>query len=125
MLYKHLIRKWNSVGRSWKWAGVLTLIVFALAACQSSTPNLSVTEIIEEEPVEQIEEVKVLPSVAVSDQSIESGSVTISKVTSDGPGWLVVHAQAEGKPGPILGFSQVENGENIDVLVLSQSEIDG
>jgi len=117
MYYQNVIRKWNSIGRSWKWVGVLTLFVFTLAACQSSTPTLAVTEIIEEEPVEQIEEVKVLPLVAVTDQSIDSGSVTISKVTSDGPGWLVVHAQAEGKPGPILGFSQVENGENIDVFV--------
>ena len=47
------------------------------------------------------------PSVTVADQEIVDGKVTIAEVVSDGPGWLVIHAQADGKPGPILGYSPV------------------
>lgn len=57
------------------------------------------------------------PSVTVSDQAIVNGKITAEKVVSEGPGWLVIHAQAEGKPGPILGFSPVADGENGTVVV--------
>lgn len=57
------------------------------------------------------------PSVVVNNQAIANGTVTISEVISDGAGWLVVHAQADGKPGPILGFSPVFDGENSNVVV--------
>lgn len=57
------------------------------------------------------------PSVTVSDQAIENGTVTIESVFSNGPGWLVVHAQADGKPGPVLGHSPLVDGENSNVVV--------
>ncbi len=57
------------------------------------------------------------PAVTVSDQAIVNGQVTVDKVVSDGPGWIVIHAQADGKPGPILGYSQVSDGENDNVAV--------
>ncbi len=57
------------------------------------------------------------PSVTVSDQAIVNGKVTVEKVVSDGAGWIVIHAQADGGPGPILGFSPVADGENSNVVV--------
>jgi len=57
------------------------------------------------------------PSVTVSDQPIENGTVTISSVFSNGPGWLVIHAQADGKPGRVLGHSPLVDGENSNVVV--------
>jgi plastocyanin len=59
----------------------------------------------------------IVPSVTVADQEIADGKVTIAEVVSNGPGWLVIHAQADGKPGPILGYSPVADGANADVLV--------
>lgn len=59
----------------------------------------------------------VTAGVGVADQPIEDGAVTIARVFSEGPGWLVIHADADGGPGPILGFSPVEPGRNDDVLV--------
>ena len=56
------------------------------------------------------------PSVTVDDQLSLDGTVTIAEVVSDGPGWLVVHADAEG-PGPVLGWAAVEDGMNTDVEV--------
>lgn len=57
------------------------------------------------------------PRVTVSDQPLLNGTVTVEKVVSIGPGWIVIHAQADGKPGPILGYSPVADGENNDVVV--------
>jgi predicted lipoprotein with Yx(FWY)xxD motif len=57
------------------------------------------------------------PAVSVQDQEIKDGVLTIAEVDSAGPGWLVVHAQADGNPGPILGYTQVEDGVNKDVAV--------
>lgn len=57
------------------------------------------------------------PSVTVEDQEIADGKVTIAQVVSDGPGWLVIHAQQDAKPGPVLGYSAVADGANTDVVV--------
>jgi len=57
------------------------------------------------------------PSVSVSDQPIVKGTVVVEKVVSNGPGWIVIHAQKDGKPGPILGYSPVADGENTNVVV--------
>jgi len=59
----------------------------------------------------------IAPAVTVADQEIVDGMVTIATVTSDGPGWLVIHAQANDKPGPILGKAALSSGENSDVMV--------
>lgn len=57
------------------------------------------------------------PSVTVSDQPIVDDTVTVDKVVSEGPGWIVIHAQADGKPGPVLGHTAVVDGENTNVVV--------
>ncbi|RME88605.1 MAG: hypothetical protein D6770_06610, partial [Anaerolineae bacterium] len=57
------------------------------------------------------------PSVTVMDQDIVNGTVTVAEVVSNGPGWIVIHAQADGKPGPILGYAPVADGVNKNVVV--------
>lgn len=57
------------------------------------------------------------PSVTVRDQPVTNGTVTIARVVSDGPGWLMIHAQANGGPGPILGNAEVSDGVNRNVEV--------
>ncbi len=57
-------------------------------------------------------------AVTVADQSLGEGdSVTIAEVVSDVPGWIVIHTQADGGPGPIIGFAPVAAGENSQVVV--------
>jgi LPXTG-motif cell wall-anchored protein len=60
---------------------------------------------------------QVTPSVTVSDQAIENGTVTVDQVVSDGQGWIVIHAQQDGAPGPVIGHAAVQDGENNDVSV--------
>lgn len=60
---------------------------------------------------------QVTPSVTVNDQAIQDGTVTIAQVVSDGPGWIVIHADQNGAPGPVVGHAAVSDGENNNVVV--------
>ena len=57
------------------------------------------------------------PSVTVVDQAIVGGTVIVAKVVSQGPGWMVIHADANGGPGPVIGFAPLFDGVNVDVVV--------
>lgn len=57
------------------------------------------------------------PEIEVSDQAIENGTVTVDSVVSDGPGWIVIHADNNGAPGEVAGWEAVQDGENTDVVV--------
>jgi plastocyanin/glucose/arabinose dehydrogenase len=57
------------------------------------------------------------PAVTVSDQELSEGTVTIAAVTAAEPGWIVVHADEDGGPGPVIGFAPVSAGENENVVV--------
>ena len=55
--------------------------------------------------------------VAASDQFVDAGRVTIGTVVAQQAGWLVVHADNNGAPGPVLGETLVDAGLNADVQV--------
>ena len=57
------------------------------------------------------------PSIEVSDQSIDGGTVTIDRAVMTQPGWIVIHQQKDGKPGPVLGHAAVDKGTNRNVTV--------
>jgi hypothetical protein len=56
------------------------------------------------------------PSVQVSNQAVTDDTVTIAQVVSDGPGWMVIHKDANG-PGPVVGYAAVKAGVNSNVVV--------
>jgi hypothetical protein len=55
------------------------------------------------------------PAMRVADQ-IVTDTVMAESVLSEGPGWLVIHADNNGAPGPVIGFAQVEDGTNVNVM---------
>ena len=57
------------------------------------------------------------PSVTVSDQADKEDTVTIDKVESAGPGWIVIHIESNGGPGPVVGYAAVKDGVNTNVVV--------
>jgi heme/copper-type cytochrome/quinol oxidase subunit 2 len=57
------------------------------------------------------------PGVTVNDQAVQDARVTIAEVVSEGPGWLVIHLNAGGKPGAVIGYAAVKDGENPNVVV--------
>ncbi len=64
------------------------------------------------------------PSVTVEDQAVDDGAntVAIASVISDGPGWIVIHADSDGSPGPVIGHEAVADGENTQVVVTIDPE---
>jgi plastocyanin len=59
----------------------------------------------------------ITPSVTVADQALAAGAVTVAEVVSDGPGWIVIHADNGSQPGAILGYSPVSDGSNRNLSV--------
>lgn len=57
------------------------------------------------------------PFVQVSEQGIVDGRVLIVQAYTDAPAWVVIHADADGKPGPVIGHAAIETGLNTDVVV--------
>ena len=58
------------------------------------------------------------PSITVSDQAIQNGTVTIAQVVSNGNWWLVIHRQnPDGTMGEYIGEILIKNGINTNVVV--------
>jgi cytochrome c5 len=55
--------------------------------------------------------------ISASDQFVTNGQVTIDAVVAQQPGWLVIHADGDGSPGPVLGQTQVPAGASANVAV--------
>lgn len=88
----------------------LSMLALLLAACGGSTPeNTPDTE--DEAPQ------AITPEISVSDQDASGGTVTIASVTAAQLGWMVIHAEVDGSPGPVVGYAQVQEGENSNVSV--------
>lgn len=57
-------------------------------------------------------------SVTVSDQAADpANQVTIGSVVSVGSGFIVIHENGGGSPGPVIGHVAVADGANSDVVV--------
>jgi plastocyanin len=112
-------------------ASALVLVALVVAACVQAAPTaispteppaaaptvVSPTQPPAAAPSETPASAAITPSVTVSDQEIVNGGVTIARVVSAGPGWLVIHAQKDGAPGLVLGYIAVKEGDNADVVV--------
>jgi hypothetical protein len=59
----------------------------------------------------------VTPMVVVKDQAIENSNIVVENVTSEKAGWIVIHADNNGKPGPVIGYAAVREGDNPSVAV--------
>jgi hypothetical protein len=87
--------------KKWAWTGLFILML--LGACTSfATPQPSQTA----------------PAVTVLDQEIVHDEfLSVARVVSPGPGWIVIYTDAGGQPDAIIGYAPVKPGENQDVVV--------
>lgn len=69
----------------------------------------------------ETQEEQIIQSVSSNNQEVIENNVIVSEVVSNGPGWIVIHADDEGKPGKILGYSSVSKGPNTNVVVTIDS----
>jgi hypothetical protein len=59
------------------------------------------------------------PGVEAADQDVSTGIVTASKVVAPANGWLVVHRTGDDmKPGPVVGYAPLREGETMDVAAI-------
>lgn len=102
-----------------KTLGLAFIILLALAACQpgATVPTVAVDPYGALPPAAAATPTALAAKVTVSDQPVDGGQLTIAQVDSPSAGWLVVHAQADGKPGAVLGYSAVKEGTNTNVVV--------
>ncbi|MGR4069328.1 DUF7282 domain-containing protein [Billgrantia sp. C5P2] len=64
------------------------------------------------------------PQVWADDQSVSGGTVSAEKVMAPSNGWLVVHRTDESRaPGPVVGYSPLKEGENMDVTAILTEEV--
>ena len=60
-----------------------------------------------------------IDAISPNDQFVaEDGSVTIASITAQADGWLVIHSDNEGAPGPVLGQTLVPAGTTANVNVM-------
>ena len=64
------------------------------------------------------------PMIEASNQSVANGVVSAMKVMAPANGWMVVHrTDAEMKPGPVIGYAPLREGENMDVAAILTEEV--
>ncbi len=64
------------------------------------------------------------PMVDAADQSVSNGIVSASSVIAPANGWMVVHRTGEDmKPGPVVGYAPLREGENTDVAAILQEDV--
>ncbi len=87
-------------------------LAFVLAACGSDDESSTAAPANDSSTA-------VTGTVEAADQDSDGTSLTVSSVSLDGveQGWIAVHSDVDGKPGPVVGTVQVEQGESSDVVV--------
>lgn len=72
-------------------------------------------------PAMRIPDQIVIGSDATMDMT-PTPSLVAEQVLSEGPGFLVVHADGGGQPGAVIGFAPVADGNNVNVVVELDAE---
>jgi len=100
------------------YAIILGLMVL-VSACAQQTQQAQPTQEAGDAIVDKGDAmVEAEPSIAVNDQQVKGGVVMASKVILDKPGYVVVHKVAGGKPGSVIGNSDLlQKGEFSDIEV--------
>ncbi len=90
--------------------------VAAAVSAPTSTPPPSPTDSPTPSPTATPK--TIIPAVGVDNQTInDSSQIMINQVTIDQQGWIVIQSDDDGKPGSVLGFSQVDNNKSENLVV--------
>jgi hypothetical protein len=57
------------------------------------------------------------PALVMADQAAVDGTITIENALMDAPGWLALHSDNEGAPGPVVATAQLHSGANWHVTL--------
>ena len=95
------------------WALPAVLVLAACSPAPAAAPTAAPTAL----PAAGDPAPATLSSVEVSDQDAGQGTVIIDKISAAEQGWIVIHLDVDGAPGPVIGHSAVQPGENLAVPV--------
>ena len=74
-------------------------------------------EVPEENQTEETEELAPVPNIVVSDQQLIGDQILVDAFYLDQPGYVVVHADENGEPGPVIGQTNLWEGFVQNLLV--------
>ncbi len=92
---------------------LLLSLLFIGAGCTArpaQPQEQSTQQAVQEAPVEA-------PTISVSDQSMEAGTVVLGPVSMTVDGWLVAYGNDGAKPGQILGYVYVQKGDHEEIIL--------
>jgi len=57
-------------------------------------------------------------TLSAADQSSDGKTIKVADVSISGaPGWIAIHTDLDGKPGPVVGKKAIPMGESKDVVI--------
>jgi len=87
-------------------AGLVGLMAFALVSTAGAAPRAQATD-----------------AVTAADQAISNGSVTVAEVDATADGWIAVHIDQGGKPGPVIGHAAAPKGKTSNLVVKLEQDV--
>jgi hypothetical protein len=62
-------------------------------------------------------------SVTAADQAINNGSIVVAEVNATQNGWIAVHVDQGGKPGPVIGHAAAPKGKTSNLAVKLEQDV--
>jgi len=93
-----------------RWLGMAGLVgligLFALAPTAGAAPLAQAAD-----------------SVTAADQAISGGSIIVAEVNASQDGWIAVHIDQGGKPGPVIGHAAAKKGKTSNLTVKLEQDV--
>jgi hypothetical protein len=67
----------------------------------------------------------IAPALVLVDGPLVDGMLHVRNAIIDAPGWLAIHSDNEGAPGPVIGTAQLHPGSNWDLMIEVDPEAAG
>ena len=87
-------------------AGLIGLMACAFAPTAGAAPRAQATD-----------------SVVVADQAVSNGSIVVAEVNATQDGWIAVHIDQGGKPGPVIGHAAAPKGKTSNLAVKLEQDV--
>ena len=93
---------------------------YEFGAVEGADPPLKVGDRVAVTPIWTVPHMRVADQIVLYGDAMtmmDTPTLVAQSVLSEGAGWLVVHSDADGSPGPVLGVAPVAAGLNVNVTV--------
>jgi hypothetical protein len=88
-------------------AGLIGLMaLFALAPAAGAAPRAQAAD-----------------AVSAVDQAVSNGSIVVAEVNATQDGWIAVHVDQGGKPGPVIGHAAAPKGKTSNLAVKLEQDV--